>query len=99
MYLKNQKVARTVGMGRGWREQYHEVIESIRDHIAKEAMKRTLNFIQTVSESHWRGLRSDLAFSKIALALVWLVDKKGYGIIRSSFNSPGKKLLRCQWWS
>lgn len=40
-------------------------------------MTRTLNFIPRVLKCHWRGSGSDSGFSKLSLALVRLVDKKG----------------------
>lgn len=60
-------------MGQRWREQYSDVIEVSRHQILKEAMKRTLNLIQRVLKRP--VIRSEC--SKISLALVWLVGKRG----------------------
>lgn len=52
MYPKNQKVARIPASGRvpGWRKQCHEVIEAISHQVLKEAMKRTLDFTQSIKK-------------------------------------------------
>ena len=69
MRCRNQKAARMAEMGWGWRAEYRGA-QVRQGSYSKTAMEGTLNFIQAVSESHWRGLWSDLTFSKISLALV-----------------------------
>lgn len=80
------------GMGPRWREESYEVIEVSRGQILKEALGRTLHFVQRVFK------RSE--FSKLSLSFVWLVDKTGRDTwgdqLGGSCNSD--KLLRWLWW-
>lgn len=72
MYPKNQKMTRMAGMDQRWREQDYEAIEVSKAHILKEAMKRTLHFIQRA----FKRFVIRCEFLKFSLAFVWLMDKK-----------------------
>lgn len=60
------------GMDQRWREQYYEATEVSKAHILKEAMKRTLHFLQRV----FKRLVIRCEFLKFSLAFVWLMDKR-----------------------